>query len=392
MARRRDKTLLKWEVALVKAMLEKNSPPQDIHAYFTRPSRSINQTRILDIRDEKKHRSVKPASKDELDLFILSWPNIDPESGLHRRGDILLTKAREAMIAAVHTFNGAGIYFRAELFIVTAMIAWTYLLHAYFKREGIDYRYKKDGEVVQTPNGEDRYWDLSKCLQHQRIPLENGMVNNLKFLIAIRHEIEHQMTEKIDDAISAKLQACCLNFNDTLIETFGREFSLEKHLSIALQFVTFDGAQRENLIGADLPEHIRITMESFHETLTETEQKDPRFRYSVAFVQKSASKASNADLAIEFVKAGTPEADEVDRVLLKETEKTKYSATEIIRKITEAGHQNFNMHDHSLLARQLEARNKNKGFGVQLPNNWYWYEKWFEKIIEKIDEGWTRRG
>ncbi len=44
------------------------------------------------------------------------------------------------MIAAVHTFNSAGLTFRAELFIVTAIIAWTYFLHAWFKREGIEYR------------------------------------------------------------------------------------------------------------------------------------------------------------------------------------------------------------------------------------------------------------
>ena len=50
--------------------------------------------------------------------------------GLSLRGDELLIKAREAMIAAVHTFNSAGLTFRAELFIVTAIIAWTCLLHA----------------------------------------------------------------------------------------------------------------------------------------------------------------------------------------------------------------------------------------------------------------------
>jgi hypothetical protein len=37
--------------------------------------------------------------------------------------------------SAVHTFNSGGLTFRAELFIVTAIIAWTYLLHAWFKRE-----------------------------------------------------------------------------------------------------------------------------------------------------------------------------------------------------------------------------------------------------------------
>ena len=51
------------------------------------------------------------------------WPNVDPGTGLHLQGDELLIKAREAMTAAVHTFNSAGLYFRAELFIVTAVIA-----------------------------------------------------------------------------------------------------------------------------------------------------------------------------------------------------------------------------------------------------------------------------
>jgi hypothetical protein len=45
------------------------------------------------------------------------------------------------MVAAVHTFNGTGLYFRTEIFIVTSMIAWTYLFHAFFKSKGIDYRY-----------------------------------------------------------------------------------------------------------------------------------------------------------------------------------------------------------------------------------------------------------
>src|SRR3546814_11170892 len=65
----------------------------------------------------------------------------------------LLIKAREAMIAAVHTFNSAGLMFRAELFITTAIVAWTYLLHAYYKREGIPYKYKGK----QTAHGADRY-------------------------------------------------------------------------------------------------------------------------------------------------------------------------------------------------------------------------------------------
>jgi len=391
MARRPGNALDRWEVAIVKAMLARNSVPQDIQAYFSRPTRSINHARISEIRDGAKHKSVKVASEAELDAFLAAWPNIDPNTGLHIQGDELLVKAREAMIAAVHTFNSAGLYFRAELFIVTTIIAWTYLLHAFYKREGIDYRYKKAGLIEKTPRGADKYWELGHCLAHGRCPLEKGVINNLKFLCEIRHEIEHRSTNRIDDALSAKLQACCINFNDTIKTLFGKEFALEKRLPIALQFVTFDGAQRAGLIGADLPGHIATAMDNFHSSLTDDEQKDPKFRYRVAFVPKVSGKASKADLAVEFVKPGSPEAEAVERILLKEVERPKFRPSEIVKKVKDAGYPAFNMRDHTLIVDHLDARNPGKGFGVAVANTWYWYAHWYEEVIQKLAEGWKRQ-
>jgi hypothetical protein len=100
-ARRSGNTLAKWEVALVKTMLEKRYVPQDIQAHFSRPTRSINHARISEIRDGKKHKTLKAASEAELDTFLEAWPNVDPSTGLHLHGELLI-KAREAMIAAVH--------------------------------------------------------------------------------------------------------------------------------------------------------------------------------------------------------------------------------------------------------------------------------------------------
>jgi hypothetical protein len=389
-ARRLGNTLEKWEVAIVKAMLTKKYVPQDIQAYFSRPTRSINHARISEIRDGTKHKSVKVASDAELDRFLEAWPDIDPNTGLHLQGDELLVKARDAMIAAVHTFNSAGLYFRAEIFIVTSIIAWTYLLHAYYKREGVDYRYKKVGVIEKTPNGAEKYWELSQCLAHGKCPLKKGEINNLRFLIEIRHEIEHRSTSRIDDTLSAKLQACCINFNDAIKTLFGKEFALEKRLPIALQFVTFDGAQRAELTGEDLPPHIATAMDNFHDRLTEDEQKDPKFRYRVAFVPKISGKASKADIAIEFIKPGSPEAEAVERVLLKEVERQKYLPSEIVAKTKATGHPAFSMHDHTLLAQQLEARAPAKGYGVKVAKTWYWYENWLDKVIEKLGEGWKR--
>src|SRR5712691_13318567 len=70
--RRRGNTLEKWEVALIKAMLaRKGSNDQDILAYFTRPTRSVNHRAIGEIRTENKHKSVKVATSDELDAFLV---------------------------------------------------------------------------------------------------------------------------------------------------------------------------------------------------------------------------------------------------------------------------------------------------------------------------------
>ena len=62
MLKRVGNKLEKWEIAIVKAMLAKKYVPQDIQAYFSRPTRSINHARISEIRDETKHKQVKAAS------------------------------------------------------------------------------------------------------------------------------------------------------------------------------------------------------------------------------------------------------------------------------------------------------------------------------------------
>lgn len=390
MARRPANVLARWEIAIVKAMLAKGYVPQDIQAYFTRPSRSINHARISEIRDEVKHRAVKSASDAQLENFLTAYPNIDPSSGLHHLGDELLVKAREAMTAAVHVFNGAGLYFRAELFIVTAIIAWTYLLHEYYRRKGIDYRYKKSGTVELTAGGAEKYWELTQCITTGACPLDKGVVNNLKFLIEIRNEIEHRSTSRIDEALSAKLQACCLNFNDALKKFFGNEYTLEKRLPIALQFVTFDGAQRGVLTGADLPPHVSTAMDNFHKSLSEEEQKDPQFRYRVAFVPMVTSKASKSDLAIVFVKPGSPEAEAAERVLLKEVERQKYIPSQVVAKLRVAGYPQFNMHDHTLLCAELKGKIPGKGYGVTIANTWYWYDSWIDVLKAKLTDGWMR--
>jgi hypothetical protein len=390
--RKRGNGLEKWEIALVKSMVARGNWPndQDILAYFTRPTRSVNHRAIAEIRKNEKHTGVKAATDDALSEFLATWPNVDPQTGLSIQGDELLIKAREAMIAAVNVFNGAGLTFRAELFIVSSVIAWTYLLHAWFRRERIDYRYKDaDGSVKKTKQGQDSYWELGKCIRHERCPIPAGAIRNLEFILEIRHEIEHRSTSRIDDAISAKLQACCINFNDAVTSLFGMQYSLERRLPIALQFVTFSSDQRAVLKKASsLPAHIETMMNDFHRRLTEDEQADPRFAYRVAFVPKVGNRASNADLAVEFIKADSDEAKEVSRVLLKEVNKKRYTAAQVVEVMRAEGYPAFKQHNHTELWQSLNAKDPAKGFGCagDYKGTWVWFDSWVARVRAHCQE------
>ncbi len=384
---------------MVKALLDRGGrTDQDILAYFTRPTRSVNHRAIIEIRTGTKHTAVPAASQDDLSAFLASWPEIDHTTGLSLRGDELLIKAREAMIAAVHTFNGAGLHFRAELFIVTAVIAWTYLHHAFYKREGVDYRYRQsDPEADKTERGAERYWELGKCVRSNRCPLDKAVKSNLEFVLGLRHEIEHRSTNRIDDAVSAQLQSCAINFNDAIKGHFGEQFGLERRLPIALQFVTFSPDHQEILKRAGgLPPNVSAMMDAFHDHLSEEEAKDTRFAFRVALVPITVNRVNQADVAYRLVQPGSDDAKQVADLILKETEKKKWLPGQIVTKMHREGYRSFNTAHHTRLWQSMDARNPGKGFGVSVygkgQGDWAWYDRWVDVVRTHCEQNASRYG
>lgn len=382
--RRRGNALEQWEVAIVKAMLAKQDrTDQDILAYFTRPSRSVNHRLIGQIRKGAAHAATAAASKE----VLATWPELDPQTGLSLQGDELLIKSREAMIAAVHTFNGAGLYFRAELFIVTAIIAWTYLHHACFKRLGVDYRYFRNvngvRQVDTTDSGAEKFWELGLSLKHAKCPLTKGMKDNLEFLIELRHEIEHRSTNRLDDTIATQLQACCINFNDVIKAQFGPQYGLERRLPIALQFMTFSSDQRAVLKrAANLPRNIETMMDAFSDRLTEEEKTDPRYSFRVNFTPVLANRPSGADQVIEFAKPTPGQTGAV--TIIKAVDRPKYRAGQIVQEMKDAGYPNFSISNHTDLWKAEKAKDPKLEFGSPVFGNkeWGWNEKWLAHVRE----------
>jgi hypothetical protein len=386
-----------WEVETIKAMLARGGfSNQKIVAYFSRPTRSINQARIVDVKKGRIFSSLMPAGDQRLDDFLDHWPDIDPQTGLHVLGDELLLKAREAMLLAVQSYNSPKTYFRSEVFIVISMIAWTYLLHAYYKSKNVDYRHHvtKDGKktAALTQHGAPRYWELEQCIKHNGCPLDTATKNNLLFLIQIRHEIEHRLTHRIDDALSAKLQACCLNFNRVLRQLFGEHLALHRDLSVALQFVSFSLDQQKAMFkDQSLPPNVATAQTKFEAHLTDQEFNDPNYAFRVALVQRAVSNKGKADQVVQIVPAGSEDEAKINRVLLKEVERKKFKPKQVVEAMKAQGFGSFTMDAHSKLWKTLTARDPAKQYGVTLSDGqWYWYETWIARVREYCLEKWPK--
>ncbi|MGE8518503.1 MAG: DUF3644 domain-containing protein [Alcaligenes nematophilus] len=300
----------------------------------------------------------------------------------------LLKKSREAALASVQIFNNPNISFKSEAYVVLMIIAWTYLLHAYFRDQKIEYRYfdqkGKRRDFHKTKHGAYKHWELERCLNDKASPLDKDTANNLRFLIGLRHEIEHQMTSRIDDVLSARFQACGLNYNEYLKKLFGDDKGIEKHLSFSLQFSTISMEQKD-LLGQhpSLPANIEGFISDFDSMLSDEEFSNPHYAYRILFVPKTANRKGQADRVIEFVKSDSPLAQAVNReyAVIKEIERKKYLPKQVVDLMQAEGYPAFSMHHHTLLWKALDAQNPVKGYGVMVAGKaWHWYENWVEEV------------
>jgi hypothetical protein len=143
---------------------------------------------------------------------------------------------------------------------------------------------------------------------------------------------------------------------------------------------------------AELPSHIRSYVSKFEGDLTDQEYNSQEFAYRVHFVSKTANHKGQADQVIEFVKANSPLASEVNRsyAVIKETERPKLRPSDIVKQMTNEGFPKFRTHEHTVLWKDMDAKNLSKGYGVQVSNAWYWYESWMEVVRTHCNENRAR--
>jgi hypothetical protein len=136
----------------------------------------------------------------------------------------LIVKSREAVLTAIRVFNDQQVSFKVR-YVNRTDDAWTYLLHAYYRSKGTEYWYYRQGPkrriFDRRKHGAYKYWELERCLNSDQSPVDRDTANNLRFLVGLRHKIEHQMARSLDGYLSGRYQACAINYN-TYLRKIGR--------------------------------------------------------------------------------------------------------------------------------------------------------------------------
>jgi hypothetical protein len=243
----------------------------------------------------------------------------------------LLEASIDSALLAVEIYNKPRTTFRSEAYISLMIMAWLRLFHAHLNVSiGDRYYYKNKNGRYDTVDGERKAWELSTCIKKCG-NLDAAQEKNLEFFIKLRNKIEHRHINKrdIDHLIFGECQSLLYNYETTLINLFGEEYSINESLVYSLQFshLRTSGQKKSNksALSKDLMEVMGF-VEKFRNGLEDSIYDS--MEYSVKLIQvPKISNTNRADAAIEFVKwdslsAEDKEAYEKISVLIKDKKVT----------------------------------------------------------------------
>jgi hypothetical protein len=383
MAQRKSQGALRAdEKRVVKALVNKGWRNQDIQALVNLGrDATVNSARITEV---KKSPNQRAATDEEVDFFQIRKRSYDPQTGLNLFEHERLIRAREAMILAVQIFNSVSLRFKTEVFTVLANIAWTYLLHEWFKTNGV--------EIV----GQDgRSLLLSQMIERHDCPLSSGIKANLRAIKELRDDVEHKVLGKADLKWLPLFQAACLNFDKMLCAWFGDRVSLANDLAFALQFGRMNLEQVSELNKFEIPPHIDALDARLVEGMTEEERNDLEFQFRVIYTLDAASKSR---AHFEFVRPDSAEGKEVRNVLVQHKladELFPHKPGAVCSLVSRATGQNFTLHNHTQAWTKLKVRpatgaaqpsNTNREFCIYhgAHRDYTYSAKWVEALTELV--------
>ena len=380
--KKKPTSLTDEEKRVAKALLAEGVRNQDIHALINHEREpTVNFGRIAGVKKDPK---IQPASVEEVAFFKRKRKSYDPITGLNLYRDERLIRAREAMALAVTIFNSPTYQFKTEIFAVLANIAWTYLLHERYERNG-----------VSIFNADGTTFALSHMLSRQDCLLSKGIKNNLLALKTIRDDVEHKFLGRSDVKWLPLFQACCLNFDKTLVAWFGPRVTLQADLSAALQFSKLDLEQAAQITAYDIPPNIVALDALLNKDLNGDDLDDLEYQFRVIYTLDNASKGK---AHIQFLNPDSEEGKEFKNVMQKfkiADELYSYKPGDIARLVREATKKPFSLNAHTEAWKKHKVRPLHKSKTPDKTNREYciyhpthkdytYNDKWLNLLIGEL--------
>ena len=224
--------------------------------------------------------------------------------GRHRREWHILQAAKHEAVLAVDLYNRPLLDRSLEAFTVHMNIAWTYLAHALFTRDGLDFRYRDDrGRFQRVDGGQIKTWELSRCVKELYPHINDPVRRNIEFFIPLRNMVEHRYAHMLEAVIAGRAQSYILNFEHKVIAEFGVPESLASVLRLPVFLTTLTEDATEGVKHAYnlLPTRMRNFISSYDDQLPQEVRDHPAYEFKIYLLPKTSSRRT-ADAAIEFVR------------------------------------------------------------------------------------------
>lgn len=289
------------------------------------------------------------------------------------------------MLGAVEIFNSPLITFKTETTTTLVCTAWTYLLQAHCIENGREIR-MLDSESGRRKYARNSYGEIKIVPLIELMKLCPDIVygasfKNLEFLIGIRNRIQHHVGSEVDRFIAPKIQANILSFKTAISIVSKGLIVIDNDLPYALQFSEMSLQQTKQLLTSNaIPKALRTFILDFEGSLTPEIRQSSEYQARVKL--QVVNKERGEDLEyVEVIGVGSNPPHGEATTYLKEVEKSKLTATNILDMMRDEGYVGFGMYQHTQLWKQKDGKNPKHGYGCQIANMWLWYENWVNEVV-----------
>lgn len=221
----------------------------------------------------------------------------------------MVDASRDEASLAVRLYNDPAEGRSFEGFVVHMHLAWLYLLHAEFDRDGTDFRYwrRDNPRKLDKVDGEARRWELARCVQERWSDEKDPVRANLAFFIGLRNKIEHRYARQqqaLAAVVGGQAQALLLNYEEELTSQFGATVSLATRLRFPVFIGSFtdEGERALRRLRANLPASLRTFIAEYTAGLDESVASNPHYELRLRVFQELAPKPAPETLAIQYTR------------------------------------------------------------------------------------------